>query len=116
MFKQIGRKRAGSCRTDLVATIAVIVTALGVAIPGCEQRIRTPAARTAAAQQALDDRGIHMSDPIVITEAEYYSGYTMSSNDGVVFVLPNGSRADTSAPHSLLEVAKLLMACTPNGI
>jgi hypothetical protein len=76
----------------------------------------TPAARTAAAQQALDDRGIHMSDPIVITEAEYYSGYTMSSNDGVVFVLPNGSRADTSAPHSLLEVAKLLMACTPNGI
>lgn len=72
--------------------------------------------RAAAAKQALDDRGIHMKDPVVITEAEYYGGYTMSDPDGVVFVLPNGTRADTTAGHSLLEVAKLLMACTPNGI
>lgn len=72
--------------------------------------------RAAAAKQALDDRGIHMKDPIVITEDEYYAGYTMSDSDGVVFVLPNGTRADATAGHSLLEVAKLLMACTPNGI
>jgi|SRR5215472_3631877 len=72
--------------------------------------------RAAAAKAALDDRGIHMKDPMVITEAEYYAGYTMSDPDGVVFVLPNGTRADTTAGHSLLEVAKLLMACTPNGI
>jgi hypothetical protein len=76
----------------------------------------TEAARTTAAQQALDDRGIHTSKPIVITEAEYYEGYTMSDPDGVVFVLPNGSRANPAGGHSLLEVAKLLMACTPNGI
>jgi hypothetical protein len=74
------------------------------------------AARSTAAQQALDDRGIHMSKPIVITEDEYYDGYTMSDPDGVVFVLPTGSRANSAAGHSLLEVAKLLMACTPNGI
>ena len=40
----------------------------------------------------------------------------MTDADGVVFVLPNGTRADTTAGHSLLEVAKLLMACIPNGI
>jgi hypothetical protein len=73
-------------------------------------------ARSTAAKQALDDRGIHMKEPVVITENEYYAGYTMSSNDGVVFVLPNGTRADSTGGHSLLEVAKLLMACTPNGI
>jgi hypothetical protein len=73
-------------------------------------------ARSTAAKQALDDRGIHMKEPIVITEDEYYAGYTMSSNDGVVFVLPNGTRADATGGHTLLEVAKLLMACTPNGI
>ena len=32
----------------------------------------------------------------------------------VVFVLPNKERADLAKP--LLEAAKLLMACTPNGI
>jgi hypothetical protein len=73
------------------------------------------AARSTAAQQALDDRGIHMSQPIVITEDEYYGGYTMTDPNGVVFVLPNAGRANAAA-HSLLEVAKLLMACTPNGI
>jgi hypothetical protein len=73
-------------------------------------------ARSNAAKKALDDRGVHMAKPIVITEDEYYQGYTMADDDGVVFVLPNGSRADATGGHSLLEVAKLLMACTPNGI
>jgi hypothetical protein len=73
-------------------------------------------ARSTAAKRALDDRGVHMAKPIVITEDEFYEGYTMTDNDGVVFVLPNGSRADATGGHSLLEVAKLLMACTPNGI
>jgi hypothetical protein len=72
-------------------------------------------ARSKAAQDALDERGIHMSKPVVITETEYYEGYTMTDPDGVVFVLPNGSRAN-AAGGSLLEAAKLLMACTPNGI
>jgi hypothetical protein len=34
--------------------------------------------------------------------------------DEVVFVLPNLTRATAGTP--LLETAKLLMACTPNGI
>jgi hypothetical protein len=70
--------------------------------------------RTQHAKRALDDRGIHLMKPIVITETEYYAGYTMSDNAGVVFVLPDADRVDTAKP--LLEAAKLLMACTPNGI
>jgi hypothetical protein len=66
--------------------------------------------------QELTDRGIHLSNPVVITEAEYYDGYTMGDPDEVVFVLPDRSRADTAGGGSLLEAAKLLMACTPNGI
>ena len=56
-----------------------------------------------------------MTKPIVISEDEYYEGFTMTDKDGVVFVLPNAGRANPGAG-SLLEVAKLLMACTPNGI
>jgi hypothetical protein len=77
----------------------------------------TQAARSAVAQAALDDRGIHLAAPIVITEAEYYDGFTMENPAGVVFVLPDAVRANAAGgTHSLLEVAKLLMACTPNGI
>jgi hypothetical protein len=36
----------------------------------------------------------------------------MDSDDQVVFVLPNASRQSGN----LLESAKLLMACVPNGI
>jgi hypothetical protein len=57
-----------------------------------------------------------MTKPIVITEDEYYQGYTMADDAGVVFVLPDAARADIASGSSLLEVAKLLMACTPNGI
>jgi len=71
-------------------------------------------ARSKAAKDALDDRGVHLTKPIVITEAEYYAGYTMGDDAGVVFVLPDAARADAAKP--LLEAAKLLMACTPNGI
>ena len=70
--------------------------------------------RSTAAQHALDDRGVHLTAPLVITEAEYYAGYTMTNPDGVVFVLPKKERANLQKP--LLEAAKLLMACTPNGI
>jgi hypothetical protein len=76
----------------------------------------TEAQRSQAAKDALDDRGVHMTKPIVITEDEYYQGYTMADDAGVVFVLPDAARADIASGSSLLEVAKLLMACTPNGI
>ena len=76
----------------------------------------TEAQRSQTAKDALDDRGVHMTKPIVITEDEYYQGYTMADDAGVVFVLPDPARADIGSGGSLLEVAKLLMACTPNGI
>jgi len=41
----------------------------------------------------------------------------MPNPEGVVFVLPDLPRSDTPQQgHTLLEAAKLLMACTPNGI
>jgi hypothetical protein len=70
-----------------------------------------------AAKSALADRGIYLKAPFVITEAQYNSGYQMPDPDGVVFVLPNQPRTATPPQgQSLLETAKLLMACTPNGI
>jgi len=76
----------------------------------------TETKRSKAAQDAFDDRGLHMTKPLVITEAEYYDGYTMEDAAGVVFVLPDAARANIAGKGTLLEVAKLLMACTPNGI
>lgn len=76
------------------------------------------AAREGTAKAALEARGIFLQRPIVITEAEYAGGYHVPNpNIGVVFVLPNQPRTDTPLAHqSLLETARLLMACTPNGI
>jgi hypothetical protein len=48
----------------------------------------------------------------VITEDEYDDGWDQDDPDQVVFVLPNLSRQSGN----LLETAKLLMACVPNGI
>jgi len=83
----------------------------GLTKPAHDEDKRSPAAKA-----ALDDRGVYMVRPLVITEDEYYAGYTMGDNNGVVFVLPNKDRADLASKKPLLEVAKLLMACTPNGI
>ena len=69
------------------------------------------------AKASLEQRGIYLTNPVVITEAEYYHGYHLQDPDGVVFVLPNEPRTGKPPAHgSLLETAKLLMACTPNGI
>jgi hypothetical protein len=48
----------------------------------------------------------------VLTEAEYDDGWDMDDPNQVVFVLPNRARQ----AGDLLENAKLLMACVPNGI
>jgi hypothetical protein len=72
----------------------------------------TTAQRINNARIALASRGIGLTTPIVLTEAEYHEGWDVDSNDQVVFVLPNLTRQTGN----LLETAKLLMACTPNGI
>ena len=80
-------------------------------------------ARKNAAKSELEDRGIYLRQPIVITEDEYEAGFSLaaaglSRTDGIVLVLPRDTRtgATTSAPKPLLETAKMLMAVTPNGI
>lgn len=78
---------------------------------------RQPNGTAPNAKASFEERGIYLTNPVVITEAEYYQGYHLQDPDGVVFVLPNEPRTGTPPPHrSLLETAKLLMACTPNGI
>ena len=65
---------------------------------------------------------LELKSVVVITEAEHDDDYTMQDNDEVVFVLPNSSRPiaipafGQPVPAALLETAKMLMACTPNGI
>jgi hypothetical protein len=72
------------------------------------------AQRKAAAQAALTGltHSVDLTSPIVITEDEYDEGWDSDDPDQVVFVLPNRSRQQ----NDLLETAKLLMACVPNGI
>ena len=66
--------------------------------------------------------GMDLRRAVVITEAEHDDDYTMQTDDEVVFVLPNESPSNIAQPRpaptpaQLLETAKLLMACTPNGI
>ncbi|MBR1281595.1 hypothetical protein JQ597_06055 [Bradyrhizobium sp. AUGA SZCCT0177] len=52
---------------------------------------------------------------VIISEEEHDKGYTMEDPDDVVFVLPNQGRINSTGAN-LLNTAKLLMACTPNGI
>jgi hypothetical protein len=52
---------------------------------------------------------------VIISEKEHDEGYTMEKEDDLVFVLPNPGRIDPAGA-DLLSSAKLLMACTPNGI
>jgi hypothetical protein len=70
--------------------------------------VGTPVQRMAAAQAALQGLPIHpigLASPIVITECD--------NDDQVVFVLPNATRQSGT---NLVETAKMLMACVPNGI
>jgi hypothetical protein len=60
--------------------------------------------------------GFDLTRAVVITEAEHDSDYVMQSDDEIVFVLPNKNRVGSVSSKNILETAKLLMACTPNGI
>jgi hypothetical protein len=71
------------------------------------------------AKPELAKRGIYLQNPVIIDEKTYWSkeGYTQADDDEVVFVLPDPERVGRDAPpHSLLETARFLMACVPNGI
>jgi hypothetical protein len=70
------------------------------------------------ATESVNSCGFNLERAVVISEEEYYDGYTIPlDSPEVVFVLPNLNRVKIRPPvHSLLETAKLLMATTPNGI
>jgi hypothetical protein len=63
------------------------------------------------------ETGMALRRAVIITEEEHDNHYVMQDDDEIVFVLPNPTRTIPGASqHQLLESAKLLMACTPNGI
>jgi hypothetical protein len=87
-------------------------------------RVQTGAKKGMATQDAVDQAtaAINAAAPnfnlrraVIIKEDEHDDGYTMETVNDVVFVLPNKDRADLTGAN-LLNTAKLLMACTPNGI
>jgi hypothetical protein len=99
----------------------VSVTKLGDALAGRSGGVPTQPARDAAKAAVNFFANMDLKSAVVITETEHDNGFTMQDDDQVVFVLPNVSRIPGSVgspPFStdLIETAKLLMACTPNGI
>ena len=62
--------------------------------------------------ETLAHRPLNLTSPMVITEDEYNDGWEQDDPDQVIFVLPNVTRQQGN----LLESAKMLMACVPNGI
>jgi hypothetical protein len=70
------------------------------------------------ATDVINGAGFDLVRAVVISEEEHDNHYTMQEENEVVFVLPNKNRLKTpvATGHNLLDTAKLLMACTPNGI
>jgi hypothetical protein len=71
------------------------------------------------AKAVFATRGFYWRDtikkPVVISEKQYNAGYHRKNDKEVIFVLPE--HAGTCPPgQTLLDTARLLMACTPNGI
>ncbi len=77
-------------------------------------RLPTPRAVREATTR-VKKAGYDLTRAVIITEAEHDSDYIMQSDDEIVFVLPNKNRVASPAAN-LLDTAKLLMGCTPNGI
>jgi hypothetical protein len=76
---------------------------------------KVTAAAAKAATDAVNARGFNLKRAVVITESEHDHHYMMQTPDEVVFVLPDPSRI-ANPSNALLETARLLMTCTPNGI
>ena len=70
------------------------------------------------ATDVINGAGFDLVRAVIISEEEHDNHYTMQETNEVVFVLPDKDRFTTpvAAGHDLLDTAKLLMACTPNGI
>lgn len=81
-----------------------------------DKKTKLPTKR--AVQEAtarIKKAGYDLTRAVVITEKEHDNDYLMQSDDEIVFVLPNKKRMAAPAAN-LLDTAKLLMGCTPNGV
>jgi ABC-type cobalamin transport system ATPase subunit len=77
----------------------------------------TPVAVQEATQRINLQGGFNLQRAVVISEEEHDNDYTMQQDNEVVFVLPKDNRVVAGTVGlTLLNTARLLMACTPNGI
>jgi hypothetical protein len=74
----------------------------------------TLAQQTATAR--ANAAGFQLTRAVVTTEAEHDNDYVMQSDNEIVLVLPDKRRAANVPGPTLVDTAKFLMACTPNGI
>jgi hypothetical protein len=102
--------------TDELAQLVIDAWAKPGALLERDPKTKLPTkAAVDEATRRVNAAGFDLTRAVVITEAEHDNDYIMQSDDEIVFVLPNKSRMKKAPPH-LMETAKLLMACTPNGI
>ena len=110
---------------DAVPGIAQVIVNIWTGASGLDQILKRDN-QGFATQAAVDQAtaAINAAYPyfklkrvVIISEDEHDDGYMMQYPYEVVFVLPDVGRViDTTASATLLNSAKLLMACTPNGI
>jgi hypothetical protein len=112
---------------DAIPGIAQVIVDIWTGAAGLDkimERVTSGANNGMATQLAVDQAtaAINAAAPhynfvraVIIKEEEHDAGYTMETENDVVFVLPNKGRIDSTGGN-LLNTAKLLMACTPNGI
>lgn len=86
-----------------------------VTVPNIGKVASPDAVKQATAAINAAAPGYKLNRAVIIKEEEHDAGYTMEQPDDVVFVLPRASRVNL-AGGNLAATAKLLMACTPNGI
>jgi hypothetical protein len=95
------------------------VLKLGTAVLERKGGSPTDKAFDVATQKIRQALKVDLKRAVIITEDEHDSDYYLDA-DEVVFVLPDPDRLkpppNASTATNLLATAKLLMACTPNGI
>jgi hypothetical protein len=96
--------------------VAVTVQHLGDALGDRVNGLPSPTAKQTATAYVQNNVGLDVTDAVVITEREHNNDYVMQSGNEIVLVLPDENRVTSITAPNILETAKFLMACTPNGI
>jgi hypothetical protein len=94
----------------------VTVQHLGDALGDRVNGLPSPTAKQTATAYVQNNVGLDVTDAVVITEREHNNDYVMQSGNEIVLVLPDENRVTSITAPNILETAKFLMACTPNGI